>query len=81
MSNEMSVKQGNEEAINSDEKDLVIKEIVLILPESEYKKIEAGAFYNNYESLEEYVKDLTIEQIETDKQRYLKSKESYKLKK
>lgn len=57
------------------------KEIILIVSESEYKRIEAGAFYNNYDSPEDYAKDVTLTEVEADKQRFLKSKDSSKVKK
>ena len=36
-----------------------------------YKKIEAAAFYNDYETVEEYLSDVIFREIDLDKQRHL----------
>lgn len=57
------------------------KEIFLTLSKQQLKVIEAGAFYNNYSSLEEFILDTVINEVEMDKQRHSKAKESSKVKK
>jgi hypothetical protein len=64
-----------------DEADIDSKEILLTVSKQQLKVIEAGAFYNNYSSLEEFILDTVINEVETDKQRYSKAKESNKVKK
>lgn len=36
-----------------------------------YKKIEAAAFYNDYETVEEYLSDVIFREIDLDKQKHL----------
>ncbi len=50
--------------------------INLGVSKKELKKIEAAAFYNDYDSIEEYLRDLVFREIELDKERHLKGKES-----
>jgi hypothetical protein len=55
--------------------------INLVVSEKELKKIEAAAFYNDYENTHDYVRDVIFGEIEIDKQRHLKGKESKDLSK
>lgn len=50
--------------------------ISLNVSERGLKKIEAAAFYNDYEDIQEYIRDVLFREIELDKERHLKSKES-----
>jgi len=56
------------------------KEIVLAFSSEQMKKIEAAMYYNNYDSIEEFISSLVIDGIELDRQKYLKSKQSSKSK-
>ncbi|MFY9226401.1 MAG: hypothetical protein WAQ98_27235 [Blastocatellia bacterium] len=65
--------------LERDSKEVV--EISFTVSKSEYKRIEAGTFYNNYDFTEDYIRDVVLNEIEADKQKHLKSKEGSKLKK
>lgn len=56
------------------------KEIVLAFSSEQMKKIEAAMYYNNYDSIEEFISSLVMDGIELDRQKYLKSKQSSKSK-
>lgn len=52
------------------------EEIVqLVISRAGLKKIEAAAFYNDYENTADYLRDIIFGEIEADKQRHLKGKE------
>lgn len=50
--------------------------IHLAISEKGLKKIEAAAFYNDYENIDDYVRDVIFREIELDKERHLKGKEA-----
>lgn len=56
------------------------KEIILAFSSEQMKKVEAAMYYNNYDSIEEFISSLVIDGIELDRQKYLKSKQSSKSK-
>lgn len=65
--------------LERDSKEIV--EISFTVSKSEYKRIEAGTFYNNYDFPEDYIRDVVLNEIEADKQKHLKSKDTIKPKK
>jgi len=69
----------NNSFINDQDKQIIA--LNLPLSKQKFEQIKAGAFYNNYSSLEKFVIDVVIGEIEADKQRYLKTKETPKVKK
>lgn len=50
--------------------------INLAVSQKGLKKIEAAAFYNDYENIDDYLRDVIFREIELDKERHLKGKES-----
>lgn len=56
------------------------KEIILAFSSEQMKKIEASMYFNNYDSIEDFISNLVMDGIELDRQRYLKSKQSSKSK-
>lgn len=56
------------------------KEIILAFSSEQMKKIEAAMYYNNYDSIEDFISSLVMDGIELDRQKYLKSKQSSKSK-
>lgn len=56
------------------------KEIILAFSSEQMKKVEAAMYYNNYDSIEEFISSLVMDGIELDRQKYLKSKQSSKSK-
>jgi hypothetical protein len=55
--------------------------INLAVSEKGLKKIEAAAFYNDYENIQDFIRDVIFREIELDKERHLKGKDTNKLKK
>lgn len=70
---------GNNSFTNDQDKRVI--NLNLPLSKQKFEQIKAGAFYNNYSSLEDFVIDVVTGEIEADKQRYLKNKEAIKGKK
>lgn len=60
--------------------DQEIEELTLTFSKKDYEKIKAGAYYNDYDSVEEFIIDTAVNGVETDKQRHLKGKETTKVK-
>lgn len=50
----------------------------LAFSKEDFEKLKAGAFYNNYRALEDFVANTVLNEVESDRQRYLKSKVSSK---
>lgn len=71
VSREISDVKGNKTSFNDQDRN-----IELVVSEKGFKKIEAAAFYNDYENIEEYIKEVLFREIESDKERHLKNKES-----
>ncbi len=65
---------------NSYENNLDTTEITLSFSKKDFDKIKAGAYFNNYDSLEEFVIDTVVNEVEAEKQRHLKAKQGNKIK-
>ncbi len=57
-----------------------IEEITLTFSKKDFDKVKAGAYFNNYDSLEEFVVDTVVNEVEAEKQRHLKAKQGNKIK-
>lgn len=56
------------------------KEILLAFSSEQMKKIEAAMYFNNCDSVEDFISNLVMDGIELDRQKYLKAKQSSKSK-
>lgn len=79
MTMEMQLEETTYKADSYDE-GFDMEEITLNLSKEDLNKIKAGTFYNNYSSVEEFIIDIVLNEIESDKQRHLKSKQGSKIK-
>lgn len=57
-----------------------LEKVILTLSKENFEKIKAGAFYNNYDSLEVFIIESVINEIEVDKQRHLRTKQGSRIK-